>query len=84
MTTQLTVTIEENVLKSAKQYAETKGSSLSEIIENYLKRIALRNKPQTDNFSPSIKELLGSVMLPENFEYKKELTNELTKKHFDK
>ena len=84
MTTQLTVTIEENVLKSAKQYAETKGSSLSEIIENYLKRIALRNNPQNDNFSPSIKELLGSVTLPENFEYKKELTNELTKKHFDK
>ena len=84
MTTQLTVTIEENVLKSAKQYAETKGSSLSEIIEKYLKRIALRNNPQNDNFSPSIKELLGSVTLPENFEYKKELTNELTKKHFDK
>ena len=37
MTTKLTLTIEEKVISSAKKYAQKKGKSLSNLVENYLK-----------------------------------------------
>ena len=40
MTTKLTLTIEEKVISSAKKYAQKKGKSLSNLVENYLKSIS--------------------------------------------
>lgn len=37
MNTKLTLTIEQEIIKKAKVYAEEKNRSLSDIIENYLK-----------------------------------------------
>ena len=80
MTTKLTLTIEENVIKSAKVYAQKKGKSLSRLIENYLK--SLSNKESAaEELSPTVKKLLGSVKLPDNFNYKKELSSQLAKKY---
>ena len=40
MTTKLTLTIEDKVIDSAKEYAKLKGKSLSHLVENYLKSIS--------------------------------------------
>ena len=80
MQTKLTLTIEQSIIEQAKLYAKDKGRSLSELIENYLK-VVLDDSQQEVKLSPSIKKLKGSIQLPENFDYKKELTEVLSAKY---
>lgn len=80
MTTKLTLTIEQDVIKTAKTYAHNKGRSLSELIENYLKTLTNKEK-DSEELSPRVKRLVGSVKLPKNFDYKKTLEEEIIKKH---
>ncbi|HMO33758.1 MAG TPA: DUF6364 family protein [Lacibacter sp.] len=80
MTTKLTLTIEKEVIHSAKQYARQKGSSLSELIENYLRTLETTDAPR-NIVSPRVKRLRGKIRLPEDFEYKKELDAALREKH---
>jgi len=80
MTTKLTLTVEQNVIKSAKNYAQASGKSLSELIENYLKTLITKTSDDQE-LSPKVKKLMGKVKLPANFDYKKSLTEELVKKH---
>ena len=80
MTTKLTLTIEQEVIKTAKSYAQEKGRSLSELIENYLKTLVSNDK-NIDDLSPRVKRLVGSVKLPIDFDYKKTLEQEISKKH---
>ncbi len=79
MQTKLTLTIEQSIIEQAKLYAKDKGRSLSELIENYLK-VVLEDSQKEVNLSPSIKKLKGAVQLPDNFDYKKELTDALSAK----
>jgi len=80
MITKLTITIDDSVIATAKKYAKSQGKSLSAIIENYLKAISTKDK-QTEKISPKILNLMGSVSLPEDFDYKKELSESLSKKY---
>lgn len=80
MTTKLTLTIDDSVIAIAKKYAKQNGKSLSDIVENYL--LSLSSKGNTEeNISPSILKLMGSIKLPDNYDYKKELTKGLAKKY---
>ena len=80
MQTKLTLTIEQSIIEQAKLYAKDKGRSLSELIENYLK-VVLEENQQNIKLSPSIKKLKGSIKLPEDFDYKNELTEALSAKY---
>ena len=80
MQTKLTLTLEQSIIEQAKLYAKDKGRSLSELIENYLK-VVLDDSQQEVILSPSIKKLKGAIQLPENFDYKKELTETLSAKY---
>ena len=80
MNTKLTLTIEEKVIDSAKQYAQMKGKSLSHIVENYLMSIT-SNEKKKDNLSPKVSKLMGVIKLPRDFNYKKELGTILSKKY---
>ena len=80
MTTKLTLTIDDAVIAIAKKYAKQNGKSLSDIVENYL--MSVTSKANTEeNISPTILKLMGSIELPDNFDYKKELTKGLAKKY---
>lgn len=82
MSTKLTLTIEEGVIEKAKQYAKQKNRSLSKIIENYLKTlITTDQKINEPKSSPIVKSLRGSFSAPEDFDYKKDLQEILSKKH---
>jgi hypothetical protein len=81
MNTKLTLTIEENVIEKAKQYAKTKDRSLSDIIENYLIALTNKNIKQEIELTPIVKSLKGSFNAPKDFDYKKELTKRLSKKY---
>ena len=80
MITKLTLTIEQEVIKTAKTYAQKKGRSLSELIENYLKALSSKDKNSGD-LSPRVKRLMGSVKLNNDFNYKKSLEEQIVKRH---
>lgn len=80
MTTKLTLTINDEVIRAAKTYARLKEKSLSKLVENYLKSLAMTTE-KTPAFMPEILKLKGKLKLPENFDYKKELADAISKKH---
>lgn len=80
MTTKLTLTIEQEVIKTAKTYAKSKGRSLSDLIENYLKTLSDKDQLQ-ESLSPRVKRLVGSIKLNEDFNYKTFIDQEINKKH---
>ena len=80
MNTKLTLTIEQSIIERAKSYAKGKGRSLSDIIENYLKAITTEQRIVED-ISPIVNSLRGSFKSPESFDYKKELSKELSEKY---
>ena len=57
-----------------------KGKSLSHLVENYLKSISVKD---ANNFalSPRVSKLKGILKLPNDFDYKSELSNALSKKY---
>jgi hypothetical protein len=81
MNTKLTLTIEQSVIEKAKSYARKKERSLSDLIENYLKAITNEEPVQKIEISPTVKSLRGSFKIPNDFDYKKELTDRLSKKY---
>jgi hypothetical protein len=80
MVTKLTLTIDDSVIAIAKKYAKQKGKSLSDIVENYLMSLTSKEK-KDESISPRILKLMGAIELPDNFDYKKELTKGLVKKY---
>lgn len=81
MNTKLTLTIEQTIIEKAKKYANNKGRSLSDIIENYLKVITKEDNIESTDLTPIVKSLKGSFKAPKHFDYKKELTKRLTEKY---
>lgn len=81
MNSKLTLTIEQTIIERAKKYANSKGRSLSDIIENYLKAITKEENSETIELTPIVKSLKGSFKAPQNFDYKKELSKSLTVKY---
>ena len=81
MDSKLTLSINKDVARRAKVYAKNKGRSLSDLVENYL-MLLTKNTPSEDTeYTPRVKSLLGSVALPADFDYKKELGDALIKKY---
>lgn len=82
MNTKLTLTIEEEVIKTAKEYAKEKGQSLSDLVENYFKLITRdRREILPEQLSPRIQRLRGIMTIDDDFDYKEVLTEELSKKY---
>ncbi len=76
MNTKLTLSIEEQVIESAKEYAKKQGRSLSNIVEEYLKSIAKNRKPKKNaKMHPLVEELCGSVKLSKNISYDEVIKN---------
>ena len=75
MNTRLTITIEQSVIDTAKRYAKYRDSSLSDLIENYLKLLTLEADKNDIALTPTVRMLKGSFECPQNFDYKKELAD---------
>ena len=84
MNTKLTFTIEQSVINQAKKYAKDRKRSLSDLIENYLKSLVSERDKGNKSYSPDVDSLIGCFKEPENFEYKKDLTQILSEKHLEK
>ncbi len=84
MNTKLTLTIDKKTIGKAKYYASQKGRSLSDIVECYLKAITSKEEIKEVKTSPRIKSLKGSFSVPDDFDYKKELSRGLAEKYLGK
>lgn len=83
MNSKLTLSIEKSIIEQAKQYAANQGRSLSNIVEEYLKSVSEKKiiKNQQE-LHPLVKELSGSVKLPDSdISYKELLGDALLEKY---
>ena len=81
MNTKLTLTIEQEIIQKAKEYAKDKNRSLSDIVENYLKLLTREDGKTEEELGTVVKSLKGSFKAPANFDYKKELANRRDQKY---
>jgi len=81
MDAKLTLNIDKDVARKAKVYARNEGRSLSDLVENYLKLLTKNSTIEKSEYTTRVKSLLGSVSLPKDFDYKKELADALAKKY---
>ena len=81
MDAKLTLNIDKDIARKAKVYAKKEGRSLSDLVENYLKLLTKNSTIDESAFTPRVKSLLGSVSLPKDFDYKKELADAISRKY---
>ena len=81
MDAKLTLNIDKDVASRAKVYARKEGRSLSDLVENYLKLLTKNSTIEDSEYTPLVKSLLGCISLPEDFDYKKEISDYLAKKY---
>ena len=79
MDTKLTIKLNSNVIEQAKDYAKSKNTSLSKLIESYLGLLVEPNEKQ--EITPLVKSLSGVVRVPKNFDAKKEYRRHLLDKY---
>ena len=82
MDAKLTLNVDKEIAGKAKRYARSKGRSLSDLVEDYLKFLTRQMETETIKISPRVKSLLGSIKVPDDFNYKKERTERLNDKYF--
>ncbi|HXR79626.1 MAG TPA: DUF6364 family protein, partial [Saprospiraceae bacterium] len=81
MTTKLTLTVEKRVIDKAKVFAKRTGRSLSEIIESYLEQLTNEEPADQKGLSPKLRNLIGSIKLPKDFDEDKMKREHLQRKH---
>jgi hypothetical protein len=81
MDTKLTLNVDSELVRKAKLYAKDKGRSLSDLVEMYFKALTHRKAISEKELTPKVKSLLGSFKVPQDFDYKKELSDQLTSKY---
>ena len=80
MDTKLTLKLDESIIEKAKEYAKSKKTSLSVLIENYLEKIT-NNENNNRKITPLVKSLSGIIDLPKDYDHKKDYTEYLTNKY---
>lgn len=82
MDKKLTLSLNQNVIEKAKDYAKRNKTSLSKMIEAYFD--SLTNNENNENeiqITPLVESLCGVIELPEDFDYKKSKAKYLIEKY---
>jgi hypothetical protein len=80
MNAKLTLKLDSKVIAKAKKYAKSHNTSLSKMIESYLDSIT-GDKKSGIEITPLVKSLSGVIELPPDYDYKKDIIEQLDKKH---
>jgi Family of unknown function (DUF6364) len=83
METKLTLNVNSRVVERAREYAQEHGVSVSKIVEDYLSKITTSRseKNRTKTFSKLMKLRGIAGPVPDDFDYKKEIEDYLSKKY---
>ncbi|EMY82553.1 hypothetical protein ES731_02015 [Psychroflexus gondwanensis] len=79
MDKKLTLSLNENIIETAKRYAKSNKTSLSKLIESYLNSITEERKES--EITPLVKSLSGVISIPDDFDEKQEYTSFLMDKY---
>jgi len=83
MNAKLTLNVDKEIARKAKLYARSKGRSLSDLVEDYFRFLTREMELPELEISPKVKSLLGSIKVPEDLDYKKDLTEQLSRKYLE-
>lgn len=84
MNTKLTLSLDKAIIEEAKKFASEKGSSLSELVENYFKLLIEKDElTKTPIISKKVSRLRGLLKTDIDFDYKEILEEEIIKKHHE-
>lgn len=81
MNARVTLNIDQSILESARSFAIENGTSLDELIKNYLLNISKTAVKQPIELTPLVKAMKGSFSAPEAFDYKEQLADILSDKY---
>lgn len=81
MNTKLTLSIEQSVIKRAKNYAKQSGRSLSDLVQSYLEKLIAEKMEETENVPKDFQDLFGCLTLPTEMDDKTTIREILIKKH---
>ena len=81
---QLTINLDDNLLLASQAYAQQKGQDLNALVADLLQAAVQTAAPPaqpTRPLSPRVQELLGSLKVPADFDYKTELGKALEERY---
>lgn len=85
---QLTITLDDNLLQAAQKYARQHGQELDALVAELLQAAVRPTAPElqlptitVEQRLTIVRELAGSLKAPADFDYKKELEEGLAEKH---
>ena len=81
MESKLTLSVDKKIAERAKVYARSQGRSLSDLVENYFMLLTSEESESGLQVSPKIRAMKGVLKVPDDYDYKKELTDALAKKY---
>jgi len=79
----LTLSLDNSVIEKAKDYAQNKKKSLSQMVENYFRFITSETQNEENKIAPIIEELTGSIKISNNFVYEDVKINYLKNKYLN-
>ncbi len=83
MDSKLTLNVDKDLARKAKIYARSRGRSLSDLVESYFKILTSKTDDAEYDLSTKVKSLLGTIKVPEDFDYKADLQDQLSKKYLN-
>jgi hypothetical protein len=83
MDSKLTLNVDKDLARKAKIYARSRGRSLSDLVESYFKILTSKATDNENDLTTKVKSLMGSIKVPEDFDYKADLSDQLSKKYLD-
>lgn len=83
MDSKLTLNVDKDLAGKAKAYARSHGRSLSDLVESYFKILTSKSSHSKYDLTTKVKSLLGSIKVPEDFDYKADLSDQLSNKYLN-
>jgi hypothetical protein len=81
MTTQLTLTLEQEMVHTMTDYAQKRGENVSDLVKNYFYMLIRNDSVESIPSTPVASALMGALNAPDTGDYKKELEDTLMKKY---
>ncbi len=81
MNTKLTLSIEENTIKRAKDYAKSHNRSLSDLIETYLNALTVEDSNEDIEISPYVRSISAGHTIAADLDHRAEYGKHLDKKY---
>jgi len=81
MSAKLTLSIDESIIRDAKEYAQKTGRSVSQLVESYLKAITSPTRKKKSTLPPHLKRWHGAFKTEDTRDYKEIVTEAIWEKY---